>query len=148
VYAVTSVQNAQSVAAHGVLETYVDLSDAGIMNAAAAAAVGNSVLQIYQRASFSGPFTASYGQLLNTGGVPIDPGTDQASNVVRLILTDFGYGGEIALNQPVTFTVGSYSWDDFAQVATLTPYQSVDASLTGLLSLANTVLTPIAAASS
>lgn len=146
VYGVTSVQNAQSVAAHGVIETFVDLSDVGPQNAAAAAAVGSQILQIYQRASFAGPFTASYGQLLNAGGAPIDPGADQAGTVCRLILTDFGYGGEVT-PAPVTFIVGNYSWDDTSQVATLTPYQSVDTSLTGLLSLTNTVLTPIAAAS-
>jgi hypothetical protein len=145
VYATTSVQNAQSVAAHGVIETYIDLSDVGVQTAAAAQAVGNAVLEIYVRASFAGPFTASYGQLLNTGGQAIDPGTDQAGTVCRLILTDYGYGGEVVPG-PISFIVGAYSWDDFAQVATITPYQSLDQSLTGLLQMQNTVLTPIAAA--
>jgi hypothetical protein len=146
-YSVTSVQNAQDVAAHGVTETYIDLSDVGVMSQAAAQGVGSSVLQIYQRASFAGPFTASYGQLLTIGGQPIDPGTDQAGTVVQLILTDFGYGGEVTPQFPVTFLVGAYVWDDFAQVATITPYQNLDQSLTGMLSMDNTVLTPIAAAS-
>jgi hypothetical protein len=146
-YGLTSVQNAASVAAHGVMETYIDLSDVGVMTAGAAQAVGNQVLAIYQRASFAGPFTAAYGQLTNTGGAPVDPGTDQAGTVVKLILTDFGYGGEVTANLPITFCVGSYTWDDLAQTATLVPYQNVDQSLTGLLSLANTEMTPIAAAS-
>lgn len=145
-YATTSVQNAQSVAAHGVIETFIDLSDVGVQTQAQAQAVGNKVLQIYQRASFAGPFTASYGQLLNAGGTPIDPGTDQAGTMVRLILTDYGYGGEVTPQFPVTFIVGAYEWDDFAQVATITPYQTVDQSLTGLLSMENTVLKPITAA--
>ena len=146
-YALTIVQNAQDVAAHGVTETYIDLSDVGVMSQAAAQAVASSVLQIYQRASFAGPFTASYGQLLTIGGQAIDPGTDQAGTVMQLILTDFGYGGEVTPQFPVTFLVGAYVWDDFAQVATITPYQNLDQSLTGMLSMDNTVMTPIAAAS-
>ncbi len=146
-YAMTYAQNAQSVAAHGELETYIDLSDVGVMTATAAAAIGNSVLQVYQRASFAGPFTASYGQLLTMGGQAIDPGTEQAGSVVQLILTDFGYGGEVTPQFPISFVVGSYVWDDFAQVATITPYQNLDQSLTGLLSMESTVLTPITAAS-
>ena len=94
----------------------------------------HAVLAIYQRASWAGPFTASYGQLLNTGGVPIDPGTDQAGTYVRLILTDYGYGGEVTPQFPVQFLVGAYEWDDFAGVFTVTPYVNVDQSLTGLLS--------------
>jgi hypothetical protein len=147
VYGTTIAQNAASVAAHGEMETYIDLSDVGVMSAGAAQAVGQQVLAIYTRASWAGPFTASYGQLLTTGGQPIDPGTDQAGNVVRLILCDFAYGGEVS-PVPVQFPVGSYTWDDFQQVATLVPYVSVDQSLTGLLSLANTEMTPITVASS
>ena len=147
-YGHATVQNTASVAAHGVMETYIDLSDAGVMSASAAASVGTSVLQIYQRASFAGPFTGSYGQLLTTGGQPIDPGTDQAGTYVRPILTDYGYGGEISPQLPVEFITGAYSWDDFAQQFSATPYVSVDASLTGLLSLANTEMTPITVASS
>lgn len=141
-YALTLAQNAQSVAAHGVLETYVDLSDVGVMSAGAAQAAGNSVLAAYQRASFAGPFTASYGQLLTTGGVPVDPGTDQAGTVAQLILTDYGYGGEVTPNLPVSFIVGGYSWDDFAQVATITPFVTVDESLSGMLSAWNTAHLP------
>jgi hypothetical protein len=141
-YATTTVASAASVAAHGVTETYIDLSSAGVMSAGAAQGVGNKVLASYQRASFAGPFTAAYGQLLNAGGSPVDPGTDQAGTVVRLILTDYAYGGEVT-PAPVTFITGSYTWDDFAGKASITPYQSVDESLTGLLSLQSTLLTPI-----
>ena len=48
--------------------------------------------------------------------------------------------------QPITFIVGGYEWDDFAQKATITPYQALDQSLSGLLSMESTVLTPITAA--
>ena len=66
----------------------------------------------------------------------------------RLILSDFGMGGEVNLSQPITFIVGSYTYDDFAQTATIVPYQALDSSLTGMLSEINTELTPITAASS
>jgi|SRR5580704_5504973 hypothetical protein len=141
-YGLTSVQNAASVAAHGVIEDYMDLSSAGVMPAITAQTVGNYVLQNYQRASFAGPFTGSYGQLLNAGGVPVDPGTDQAGTVMRAILTDYGAGGEVSM-APVTWLTGAYLWDDFAQKFTVTPYQNLDQSLSGLLSMAGTVLTPV-----
>lgn len=142
-YAVTVVQNAASVALHGELETYTDLSDAGVLTAAQAQQVGNYILQIYQRATFAGPYTVHYGELLNLGGQPIDPGTDQAGTMARLIMTDFAFGGEVTPMFPVEFIVGGYEWDDFAQAATVTPYQVLNQSVSGLLSLENTLLQPI-----
>lgn len=147
VYAYTSVQNAASVASHGVLETFIDLSDAGVMTSSQAQAVANNVLSIYQRASFSGSFTVAQGEYLTSAGQPIDLGTEQAGTMVRPILTDYAYGGEVVPNQPMQFIVGAFAWDDQAEVATVTPYQSIDESLTGLLSMENTVLTPITVAS-
>lgn len=73
-YGTTSVQNAQSVAMHGVIETFIDISDVGVQTAAQAQAMGNAVLQIYVRASFAGPFVGHYGDLMNLGGTPVDPG--------------------------------------------------------------------------
>ena len=146
-FATTSVQNTASASVHGVIEDYIDLSNAGIMTQAAAQAVGNSVLSIYQAATFAGPFEINYGQLLTTGGQPIDPGTDQAGTVAQLIVTDFGYGGEVTPQFPVIFPVGKYLWDDFAQVATVTPFQNLDQSISGLLSMESTVLTPITTSS-
>jgi hypothetical protein len=141
-YDVVSAQDSASVTAHGVMETYVDLSNAGVMTPAQAQAVGNNVLALYQRASFAGPFTVSYGELLTMGGQPVDPGTDQAGMMVRLVMTDFGYGGEVVPG-PVDVIVGAYTWDDFNLVATITPLQTLDQSLTGLLSMEATVLTPV-----
>lgn len=145
-FGTVQVQNAASVAAHGELETFVDISDAGTMSSGQVQTVGNYILGIYQRASFAGPFTGKYGDLLTTGGYPIDPGTDQAGTMCRLIMTDFAYGGEVTPQFPVTFVTGSYEWDDFGCSFTITPYQSVNQSLTGLLSMENTLLTPIQAA--
>ena len=146
-YGLAVAQNAQSVAMHGELETYIDLSDVGVMTSAAAAAVGQNVLAIYQRASFAGPFVGHYGDLMNLGGTPLDPGTDQAGTVCRLILTDFSGGAELAPGAPIQFIVGSYEWDDFAQTFTITPYQALDQSITGMLQALNTTMTPVTVAS-
>jgi len=143
VYSTTTVQNTQSVLVHGVIEDFVDLSSAGVLTSTQAQAVGNYVLSVYQSATFAGPFTANYGQLLTPGGQPIDPGTEQAGTVVQVISTDYGYGGEVTPQFPITFIVGQYQWDDFAQVATITPFQALDQSISGLLSMENTILTPI-----
>jgi hypothetical protein len=145
-YNVVEVQNLASVAAHGTLEQYFDLSDAGVLTLTQAQAVAENVLSVYVRASFAGPFQASYGQLLTTGGQAVDPGTDQAGTMVRMILSDYAQGGEVT-PAPITWIVGAYSWDDFQQVATITPYQDLDQSLSGLLSMTGTVMTPITAAS-
>ena len=76
------------------------------------------------------------GYLLTMGGVPVDPGLEQAGAVYRLILTDYAYGGEISPAVPVQFIVGAYEWDDQARKGTVTPYQTADTSLSGLLSAA------------
>jgi hypothetical protein len=116
------------------------------MTSAQAQAVGNSILQIYQAASWAGPFTVSYGQLLNMGGQPVDIACDQAGSMVQLVLADFAYGGSVAPG-PIQFTVGAYSYDDFTRTATVTPYTTLDQSLTGLLSAWNTTNVPLAVAS-
>jgi hypothetical protein len=144
---VVSAINQQSVAAHGTLEQYLDLSDAGQLSSSAAQAVGNSILQSYVAASYAGPFTVSYGQLLNMGGQAVDIACDQAGSVVKLVLTDDAYGGSPEPNIPVSFLVGSYSYNDFTQTAQIAPFQSLDESLSGLLSMTNTVMTPVTVAS-
>lgn len=146
-YDVVLAQNAASVAAHGVLEAYVDLADAPVMNSSQAQAVGNQILASYQAASFAGPFEVSYGQLLNMGGQPVDIGADQAGGVAKLVLTDYAYGGSVLPNNPVSFIIGSYLYDDFKQTATITPYQSLNESLSGLLSMTSTTMTPLTVAS-
>ena len=145
-YGIVTATNAASVAAHGIIETYVDLSDVGVQSSTAAKAVGDHILAIYQRASFTQPITGHYGDLLTMGGVPIDPGTDQAATMCRAVLTDYAYGGEVAPGGPVQFIVGSFEWDDYAQVFTLTPMVTWDQSVTGMLSATNTVMTPITVA--
>lgn len=131
-YGTVNVTNAADIAAHGTTEDFYDLSSNGVMTAGAVEANGNAVLKRYNRANFAGPFTVAPGQLLNTGGVPVDLGAEHAGGVCRLILTDAGYGGEVTA-APVTFVVGEYEFDDAAQTATITPMQSVASSFSDLL---------------
>ena len=145
-YGTVTATNTASVTAHGIIETFVDLSDVGVQTSAAAKAVGDKILAIYQRASFTQPISGHYGDLMTIGGVPIDPGTDQAATMCRAILADYGYGGEVAPGGPIQFVTGAYEWDDYAQVFTITPMVLLDQSLSGMLSATNTVMTPINAA--
>lgn len=132
VSSLTSVSNAVSIAEHGRIETYDDLSNAGVLTAGAAQAQLQNKLNLYQRASFSGPFSVRYGELLTAGGQAVDLGCEIAGSVVKLILMDYGYGGEV-VPDPVTFVVGDYEYNDSTAVATITPFQSLDLSLSGLL---------------
>jgi len=138
-FALTSVTTAGAAAQHGVLEEYLDLSSAGPLTAAAAQAEATAVLARYQRASWAGPFTVRPGQLLNIGGAPADLGLDHCGTIVRLVLTSFGYGGEL-VPDPAVFMVGTYEWNDETQTAQVTPFQSLDLSLSGLMGELSTVL--------
>ena len=145
VFRTTVVTNQASVDAHGPLwAPLLDLSSAlvgsganpeGLLVERSAQAVGNFVLQRYQGASFAGPFAVSPSQLLTTGGVPVDLGSQKAGMVCQLILTDYGYGAELSAS-PVTFLVGGYSYDDDAQVATVTPFQNLRSDIGSLLAVA------------
>lgn len=138
-YGLTSVQDSVSVAEHGVIETYLDVSSAGFMSAGAAQAAAQSVLNRYQRASFAGPFVCRPGEILTVGGQPVDIGMEDANHVYKVILTDYGYGGEV-LPDPVMFLSGLAEYDDTSETIQITPFQSLDLSLTGLLSEVQTTL--------
>ena len=143
VYGTVSVTNSASVALYGPMEAYVDLSNAGTMTAAQAQTVGNYILSIYQRVTFNGSFQVQPGQLLTLGGQPVDLGCVQAGAVCQLVLTDFGYGGEVTPQFPISFIIGTYLWDEQHHQATITPYQTLNQNLQNLLSLEGTLLTPI-----
>jgi hypothetical protein len=133
-YSTTFVDNPSSVATQGRLEYYLDVSNAGVMSQAAAAAIGRNVLNKYIRASFSSTFTVQPGQLLNTGGVPVDLGC----NWCGLVATVQGYnppmGGEVGF-APLTFTIGQYEYNDETQTATITPYQSAKTDISSVVSM-------------
>jgi hypothetical protein len=144
-YAVTTVTSAADLAIHDPVETYADLSSAGTLTAGQAQAVGNFVLQRYQRFTFAGPFVIQPGQLLNTGGQPVDLGAEVAGEVYRLILTDYGYGGEDT-PKPITFVAGQVEYDDDAGTLTCTPMGGIRTDFQGLLTNAMALLPPAAAA--
>jgi hypothetical protein len=123
-----------SIAKHGRMETYVDISDAGPMLASDAQQVGTYVLQRYQRAQFAGPFTVTHGQLLTLGGQPADLGVFYTGDPMacRLILSDQGWGGEVT-QQQVSFLVGAYAYDDDTDTATVTPFGTMRHDFAALL---------------
>lgn len=141
-YATTSVENTAQRIKHGSKELPIDLSQAGVMTAAAARAAVAGALARYQAVSFAGPFTVQPGQLRTIGGVPVDLGSEQAGTVCRLILAAGSYGGEITPAVPVTFLTGETEYDDTAGLLTVTPYQARVSDLAGLLSNWVTAHTP------
>lgn len=132
-YAVTSVTNAASIARHGRQETYWDLSSAGYLTAAAAAAYGNAALAKYQAASWAGPFPVAPGQYRTMGGAAVDLGTEHAGEVTRVLLADGPYGGEVSPAPPVQFYTGKYEYRDRDGTATITPYQYWASDLSGII---------------
>lgn len=125
--------NQASINAHGAMEAYADLSSAGVMSSAAAQAAGQAALGRYRAVSYAGPFTIRQGQLLTLGGSAIDIGAERGvPQVCQLMLVNGSYGAEVVPG-PVSFPVGTYEYDDTAQTATVTPFQSVQSDLSSLL---------------
>jgi hypothetical protein len=141
-YSTTVVTNAASIAKHGRLEDYLDLSSVGQQTAAQAQAVGNNVLARYVAASYAGSFSATPGQLMNPGGQAVDLGCEQPGSVCQLLVTDASYGGEVSPIGKITFPIGSYSYDDTKLTATIAPFQNMNLSLSGLLGAAVLVNAP------
>lgn len=141
-YGIADVENPVNIAAHGRMEAVWDLSSVGTMTAGQAAAATGAVLSRYVAASFSQPFTVSQGQYLTTGGTPVDLATERAGEVVRLMFTDGGYGGQVTPGISVTFPVGQINFDDDNQAAQITPFQNVRADLPSMLSAVANLLQP------
>jgi hypothetical protein len=135
-FATTYATDAASIAKHGRREEYMDLSSNGVMLGTDAQAVGNGVLANYTRASYAGPFTVRYGELLTIGGQLCDLASYWHANegpmVCKLLLADQGYGGEVTPG-PVVFVTGRYEYDQDAQQATITPYQTASEDFASLL---------------
>lgn len=122
-FTTTTVTNPAMITMYGRNERYIDLSSAGQMSAGAAQAVGNWVLNRYQQAAFGGPFTVYPGQYLTNRGSRINLATEQAGEIVRLLVAD--YGGAVSAGAPVTFLVGNYAYDEESGTAQVTPFASV-----------------------
>jgi hypothetical protein len=131
--ALTSVSNTADQAEHGTFEQYADLSSATtIATAGAAQAIGNSLLSQYQMANYSQPFTVMPGQLLTMGGVPVDLGTEKDQHVYQVWIFDGSYGGEIIPGLPC-FVGGAVTFNDDTQSLQITPFQSVAADFSSLV---------------
>jgi hypothetical protein len=141
-HAIAEAENDLNIAQHGRLEATWDLSSAGQMSGATAAAAAAAVLSRYNAASFSEPFTVSFGQYLTTGGTPVDLSTERAGEVVRLLLTDGGYGGQVSPAISITFPVGKIEYDDDHLAAQITPFQNIRSDLKSMLSAVATILQP------
>jgi hypothetical protein len=139
-FAATSTVDQPSATAFGVTEEYIDLSQAGVMPAAAAQAVGANIMARFLRASFSGQFDVGPGDLLTMGGQPVDLGSETSLHVYKVVLTDYGYGGEVTLLPPVTFLGGAYVFDDPTQSGQVTPFQYQASDIQSLLGAAASVL--------
>jgi hypothetical protein len=122
-YNTTTVTNAAMIALYGRTEQFLDISNAGNQTAGQAQAVGNWVLNRYQQAAFGGPFTVSKGQYLTNRGSAVHLATEQAGEVVRLLVAD--WGGAVSAGVPVTFLVGNYAYDEESGTAQVTPFGSV-----------------------
>jgi hypothetical protein len=131
-YGLTSVSNTASIARHGRQEAYWDISQGGVMTAAAAQALGNSALAKYTAASWSGPFTAAPGQYLTVGGAPVDHACEHAGEVAQLIMADGPFGGEVSPAPPVVFPVGKTEYRDADGTLAVTPYQAWTTDLGGI----------------
>lgn len=139
-YATTSSIDQPSATRYGPTEVFIDLTQAGVMPAAAAQAVGTNLLARYLRASFSGQFQVGPGQLLTLGGQPVDLGSETSLHVYQLILTDYGWGGESTLLPPITFLGGAYEYADDTQSGAVTPFQYLAADMSSLLGAVSAVL--------
>lgn len=131
-YATTFADVPGSVAAHGRMEYYLDVSNAGAMTKAAAQGIGLNVLNKYIRANFAGAFAVMPGQLLNPGGVPVDLGVDWSGAMCAVQGVNEAFGGEVGM-APITFLIGQYAYDDVTQTAQVTPYQNARTDLASVI---------------
>lgn len=121
-----------SVAVHGRLEYYLDVSSAGPMTQPQAAQIAQNVLSKYIRANFSGSFTVQPGQLLNIGGYPVDLGCNWGGYIASVQVENFAAGGEVGFG-PMTFQIGEYTFNDDTQTASITPYQNAQTDIASVI---------------
>jgi hypothetical protein len=141
-YAVLTPVLPDSIARHDRLEAFWDLTSSGVLPAATATSLGQQALSKYQAASYATAITASPGQYLTMGGVPVDLATEHAGEVAQLVLADGPYGGEIYPLPPVRFPVGQVKYDAGTGTLEITPYQSWKNDISNVM----TILAPAAPA--
>ena len=131
-YSTTFADIPASVALHGRLEYFLDVSSAGPMTQPQAAQIAQNVLSKYVRANFSGTFSVQPGQLLNVGGYPVDLGCGWGGYLASVQVENFAAGGEVGFG-PMTFQIGEYEFNDDTQTATITPYQNARTDIASVI---------------
>lgn len=128
------VDNPSSVASQGRMEYTLDVTSAGTMSQAAAAAIGRNVLNKYIRVNFAATFSVQPGQLLNVGGFPVDLGCNWGGLIATVQVNNAAFGGEVGF-APLTFLIGEYEFNDASQTASITPYQSAKTDISSIISM-------------
>lgn len=133
-YSTTFADNPGSVAQHGRMEYYVDISNGGVYSKQGAAAVARNILNRYIRVNFSSAFSVQPGQLVNDGGVPVDLGCNWGGHTCDVVGIDYAMGGEVGFGPPA-FIIGTYEYNDESQTATITPFQSAALDIGSVVSM-------------
>jgi hypothetical protein len=129
-----SAVNQPSIDQHDRMEEFWDLTSAGVMTGAAANAKAAQALTKYSAASYSSAITVHRGQYLTAGGTPVDLACEKSGEVVKLIIADGPYGGELRTG-PICFTVGRVNYDADNDSLEVSPLQSWRNTLSDVLSL-------------
>lgn len=129
-----SAVNQPSIDAHDRHEEFWDLTSAGVLTGAAVNVKAGQALSKYSAASYSSAITVHRGQYLTAGGAPVDLACEKAGEVVKLIVADGPYGGELRTG-PICFTVGKVHYDADNDSLEVTPLQSWRNTLSDVLSL-------------
>jgi hypothetical protein len=132
-FSTTYATDDASIRRHGRMESYLNLESAPPMSETDAQARGDYILSRYQRASFAGPFNFHYGQLLTTGGKPVNPASEQARTCCKLLLTDYGYGAEVHPGAPQIIT-GQYQYSVDDGIGQISPLQTLRHDFESLMS--------------
>lgn len=124
----------ESVARYGRVEYYLDLTNGGALSHTQAVSMGRNILNKYIRVNFTSAFSVQPGQLLNSGGQPVDLACDWSGKVCSIVAHGIPFGGESQFGA-LTFFVGTYQYDDNSQTATVTPYQNAGTDISTVVSM-------------
>lgn len=121
-WAPTVIVRSASSRPFGRFEGTLDRTADGPIPLAQAQQAGDNYLnQNSPRLRFTGGFTVTKGQWLNSGGTPADLATAQAGNVCKLLLIDPDTAAGEKTIGPVTLVIGQTDYDVDADILTVTP---------------------------
>lgn len=131
-YSTLTVDQPSSVASQGRVEYYLDMTSSGVMTSQQVQQVALNLLAHYTRFSFLTAFTVTPGRLLNNGGQAVDIALDWSGKMATVLVENAPVGGDISMS-PQTFFIQDYSYDDDAETATVTPYQTAGTDIQSLV---------------